>query len=184
MLDLEFRSKGLFSCDYDVRHRGRRIAVLDRAAFRERASFEFEDVEYELRSRGLGGGKIQLLRGDDVIARATRRSIWTSAYDIEAAMRRAPGGPGSGAEALARGEVDSLSLTKPSIWSSRYEIHRGRRRIGGIGKASVWGSTAKLHLREDFSLPLAVFLGYVVITLWNRQNSTAAAGAGGAVVSG
>jgi hypothetical protein len=84
----------------------------------------------------------------------------------------------SGREWLVRTAGGDLTLAKPSIWRSDWEV-RGSA-TGAIRQEGWFNRTYTADVPPDVPLPMAVFVLYVVLVMFERQASAAAGGAAAA----
>jgi len=164
--------KGWFSNDYEIYQGETQVAFLDPSAWRERAELEIEGRRYFLEREGWVG-EFRLL--DEVkhpLVTATKPSAFKSRFEVTWGERR-------------------YVLEKASFWRSGFavrEIIPGEtpsgdtpsreelRTVGSIEREGVFTRRAAIDLPEDWPLPVQVFVFWLVVVIWTREQAAAAAG--------
>ena len=88
---------------------------------------------------------------------------------------------GRGRWAIAAGN-SCYELGRKSPWRSEMELRSGDATIGSIRKGKAPRGKVVCELPTELSLPTQAFVGFLVLTLWNR--ATASSGAATGVVTG
>ena len=92
------------------------------------------------------------------------------------------------ADAAGRGrwsvaaDNSSYEIRRTSPWRSEIELRSGDAKIGSIRKGKAPRGKAVCELPTELSLPTQAFIGFLVLTLWNR--ATANSGAETVAVAG
>ena len=145
-----------YSWDYTVMRGDRTVAVLDLAAWRERAEIVVGDVTHRVfRERAMSGDFIIEGSGREM-ARATKPSAFRDTMIVHY------GG-------------HDYTLRKPSVWRRRFVLMDGERQIGSIAPDSAWSRQATTDLPHDWPVPIQAFVICLVIILWKRDAESAAA---------
>ncbi|MGQ4511605.1 hypothetical protein [Streptomyces sp. DW26H14] len=117
------------------------------------------------------GGRIELA-GETLDLRSTdwgRTFEMLAGGEVRALARR------SGRRWHVEGEGVTYELSRPSLMRGRREVLRGGRSLGEFRRARMGsGLTADL---TDVPPTLQVFMGLVVLTLWQRRDTAAVAAA-------
>ena len=145
-----------YSWDFRVMNGDRTLAVLDLSSWRERAEIQIEDRTHRVfRERAMSGDFI-LEMGGQILARATKPSVFRETMIIRADGRE-------------------YTLRKLSVWRRAFVLMDGDRQIGSISPDSVWTRHATADLPADWPLPVKAFAIWLVIILWRRASNSAAA---------
>jgi hypothetical protein len=153
---LEAKPLGLFSRDFDVESEGRKIAFLDVALWREAGEVLIEDQPYKLYREGLMSGAFVLEKEGRIVARAMKTSAFRAHFDLELRSHR-------------------CSLTRTSLFGRSFSVLQGSEVIGSIRPAGVFTRRAIIDLPRDWPTPVQVFVFWLVLVIWNRDRSAAAA---------
>ena len=78
----------------------------------------------------------------------------------------------------------SFELRRPSAWRSAMELRRGEQPVGSIRKGKAPRGRTVCELPDELSSAVQAFIGFHVITLWNRAAASSGAGAVAATGSG
>lgn len=152
---LEAIPRGIFSNDFQLRHRGRVVAELDVSTWREKAEVEIEGVRYRLYREGLLSGAFVLERDGQVLAQAVKPSAFRSQFEVETVGRR-------------------FSVRKISMWSL-FGVFEGDSQIGSISQARWFTRRMHVDLPADWPIALQVFVFWLALLIVRRE--AAAAGA-------
>lgn len=135
---------------------GKLIAFWNPKTFRQAGEFELLGARYTVQTAGWAYQRASLLGSDGAVlaeADGVGRKRWT---------------------VLAGGTTHDFERT--SIWrADQALVNAGQQRIGLIRRAGFWGQRAEADL-PGLPLPVAVFALILVLMLWERNDSAAAAG--------
>jgi hypothetical protein len=151
---LRARRRGFFRREYEVYSDDAQVTVLT-GARREGCEFTLPDAGYRVERDG------------------RKRFVLTGPNGRVAAADRQ-----SGREWTIQTAGGNLTLAKPSIWRSGWEI-RGTT-TGEIRQDGWFSRTYAADVPPDVPLPVAVFVLYVVLVIFERQAAASSAAAGGA----
>lgn len=149
--------KSWVSWDYRVLWEDREIAQLDRSWIRERASFTLDGEQYEARRTSLVRGTFVLERAGRVEAEAVKPSLFRRAFDIRV------------------GAVP-YRLETVSAFRREFRVLRVGVQAGRVRPASLFRRTLVAELQATIPLPVQLFLTFLVLVLWKRQQEAGAAG--------
>lgn len=144
------------SWDYTVMDRDRRVAVLDLSTWRERAEIVIGDVTHRVFREHAMSGDFLIETGGRELARATKPSAFRNTMIVHYGGR-------------------DYTLRKASIWRRGFVLMDGERQIGSITPDNAWTRRATANLPTDWPTPIAAFVIWLVIILWKRDASSAAA---------
>ena len=150
---LEASPKHLLSNDYVLRSSGATLAVLDVSRWRERAEFELDGFTWTLVRERLFGGRFVLQRGADVVARATKPSVFRDRFEVEF------------------GQV-AFTLRKPTPFTRRFGVFEGERQVGEIAPASFFSRRVIVDLPSDWPPAVHVYVFWLVLLIWNREKNS------------
>lgn len=151
---LRARRRGFFKREYDVFAEGEQVTSLVGG---RRESCEFS----------LAGNGYRIERMD------RRRFRLTGPNGQEAVAERE-----SSREWRIRARSENLTLVKPSFWRSGWEIRQRGTTRGEIRQEGAFTKTYSAGVPADVPLPVGVFTLYVMLVVFERQASAAAAAAG------
>lgn len=150
---LQARRVGFFRSDYEITVDGRPVTTWTSRTWRTGGSFELDGARYEVGGNFLGSRYAMADDRGEHIAAADRvgRKHWTVTAD---------------------GAVYEFS--RDSAWRrEQVLIHKGAV-VGSVRRTSAWRSDAEADL-PGLPLPVQLFVLVVVLTMWEAQDSAAAA---------
>lgn len=161
---LDAKPTGLFSWDYRVYEGSREVAFLDVGLLLEGADLDIGGIPFRLDREGMAGDFTLAFEGV-VIARATKRSIFTGTFDV---VLDAP---------LADTGATRLVVRRTSLVSDRFEVlpkQQGTDEpgppLGVIRKRNMLTRRASVDLPDTFPLGVQVFLLWLAVLMWRRGN--------------
>ncbi|MEM6785043.1 MAG: hypothetical protein AAF624_15085 [Bacteroidota bacterium] len=156
---LDAKTTGLFSWDYRVYESSREVAFLDVGLLLEGADLDIGGIPFRLDREGLAGDYTLAFEGI-VIARATKRSLFTGTFDV---ILDAP---------LADTGTTHLIVKRKSLVSDRFEVltDEDGPRLGLIRKRNLLTRRASVDLPDTFPLGVQVFLLWLAVLMWRRGN--------------
>ena len=152
---------GWFSYDFTVFDRsGTSVAQVDLANWRETAKLEVRGTRYEAHRKGWRSKEFILEREDGrVVAVAEKPSAWKDRFVFEHGGNR-------------------YELKKESAWRSAIVLSRnGVGLVGSVRRRSFFNREWTVDVPEELPLEVRVFVVWLVVILWKREDSAAAAGA-------
>jgi hypothetical protein len=111
---------------------------------------------YTLARESVPEGTFARRSGRRLVASARQPSAFFRAFEVELTGRR-------------------FELKAVSVWSREFGLYEGETLIGRIGPASWLGRSAVLDLPAALPTEVQVFLFWLVLVLWKRAASNAAA---------
>jgi hypothetical protein len=152
---LEAVPQRLFSWDFAITQNARPIAVIDMSWFRERAEVRVGNKVFEVRRDSLVHGTFALHGGDELLATAQKESALVRAFRVDVAGRL-------------------LDLKAVSFWRRDFELVDHGALIGRVSSSSWLGRGAKIDFPDDLSIPVQVFMFWLVVVIWRRAAAAAA----------
>lgn len=150
---LQARRVGFFRSDYEITVDGRLVTRWASRTWRTGGTFELDGARYEVGANFLGSRYVMADEHGKHIAAADRvgRKQWT----------------------VTAGDT-VYEFSRDSAWRRDQALIRGGVVVGSVRRPSAWRSDAEADLP---GLPLAVqlFVLVVVLTMWEAQDSSAAA---------
>lgn len=146
--------KSLFSWDYRVFQGDEEVALVDFAWLRERAWVTVDGEDYRIEREGIARGRWFLRSGDGVLASAEKPSAFRRRFDVTVTDRR-------------------FTLEPGAPWSRRLVLRHGARERGSIEPEGLLTRKARIDLPADLSLPVRIFLSFLVLVLWKRAHAAA-----------
>jgi hypothetical protein len=155
---LEMIPKSIFSNHFTFRTPDHALVELNASQWREVAQFRMREGDFSLYREGEWKGKIKL-RGDfvlayngHVIARARKVSVFRSTFQVSANGKQ-------------------FVLKKPSMFRRTFVILENDNQVGTIRRASVWSRRTLVQLPSSWPVALQVYLFWLVLIMWNREES-------------
>ncbi len=159
---LEARPVGILSQDFDIEADGQKIALLDVSGWKEAAAISIEGRPYKLYREGRMSGAFVLESKTEgqVVARAIKPSAFRSRFELELEARQ-------------------YVLQRTSAFGRSFSVFQGEAVVGSIRPVGVFSRRTIIELSPDWSIPIQVFAFWLVLVIWNRDDSAAVAGAAG-----
>ncbi|TVQ08466.1 MAG: hypothetical protein EA364_15480 [Balneolaceae bacterium] len=132
-------------------------ATVTSSVFRTAAEFELDGELYSMESTSLLKGHYVLRNGTDIIAEATKPSVWSGKYTITYGNVR-------------------FELKPESFFRSGYKIIFRDIEIGSVKKKSVWNYSATMQIPASTDTVFGIFLYWIIFVTWKQNNAAAAAG--------
>ena len=153
---LEAIPSNFFATRFHLQQDSRLLGEIETGLWREKARLELEDGTYELYREGLFSGDFVLERNSEVVARASKPSVRQSRFEVQLPDRR-------------------LVLSKPTwSWRRSFSLFDGEKKIGSIGPVGLFTRRTNIDLPDNWSLPTRVFLFWLAVIIWKRQQAAAA----------
>jgi hypothetical protein len=151
---LRARRRGFFRREYEVSTDGEQVTSLTGG---RRESCEFSLAGRNYRVERVDRRRFRLAGPDGRVAIAERRT---------------------GREWAIQASTGNLTLVKPSIWRSGWEIRQRGATRGEIRHDGGFKRTYSAGVPADVPMPVAIFVLYVALVIFERQAAAAAAAAG------
>lgn len=159
---LEVIPDGWLSSRYTVARDGVGIAALGFRAVREAGLITAGDDQFEVRRQRPSSGDWHLERaGGVVVATAQRPSAWRSQIVVRASD-----------------QPNVVHLRRPSTWRRTIEVVESERKVGEIRQTSMWRQRIEADLPDDLPQAMQLFSLWLVLLLFRREDSSAAASGG------
>jgi hypothetical protein len=144
-----------FSRDFTVSDGPQRIADIYISWWRERGELTVNGRTFRVSREGMFSGDFVLESTDGVVARASKPS----------ALRRS--------FVVTHGTA-VYTLQAASAFRRRFVLLADDREVGEIAPAGFWSRRATANLPEALPLPVRVFLIWLTVILWKREEEAAA----------
>lgn len=146
-----------FSWDFTVDRDGRRIAELDMSWWRERGELTIDGATYAIRRDGLISGDFHLTGADGrKVATASKPSMFRRRFEVVHGGR-------------------TWTLEPRSVWGRAMSVLVDGREAGAITPAGAWTRRASANLPEALPVPVQVFMVWLAVLLWKRDEDAATA---------
>jgi hypothetical protein len=145
---------GFFSSKFRLEDNAALVGEIEASMWRERAQLELKDGTYSLYRTNVTSGDFVAERQGQVVARATKTSLWRDDFDVEIGKRQ-------------------LKLRKPSIWNRAYAVLDAGKQVGTISSTTIFTRRAVIDLPTDWSLLDRSFLFWLCFIMWRRQSEAA-----------
>ena len=152
---LEAVPTNIFSNNIRLEQQNELIGEVDLSPWREKARLELPEGTYTLRREGLWSGDYLLERDGNVLARAMRTSFFQCNFAVVLPNRE-------------------VTLRKLSIWNRRFGLFDGDQQIGSVYPTGVFTRRSNIDLPADWPLASRIFVFWLAVLAWKRQNSAAA----------
>jgi hypothetical protein len=142
----------LFGWDYKVMRGNQCFARLDVAWFRERGEVTIDRCVYEVGREGLMSGAFTLSLGGETLASAIKPSVFTRLFEIEHDGR-------------------SYVLESASSFVRKFVLRDADgHEVGAVRPVHLVSRKAIVDLPPELPLEFQVFVTWLVIVMWKRQN--------------
>lgn len=131
------------------------VEQIDMAWVREHAEVTIGDDRYRVTKTAPFGGGFEMTRDGQVVASAGKRMM-VRTFDVQAGERH-------------------FELSALSIFGRAFGLFENGQQIGTMSPVSMWGRTARADFPDDIPRDVQVFLIWLVLILWRRAASSAAA---------
>ena len=146
-----------FSWDFTVDRDGRQVAELDISWWRERGELLVDGAAYTVVREGLISSDFRMTAPDGrVVATASKPSLFRRRFDVVF------GG-------------HTVTLQARSAWGRTMDVLLDGRSAGSITPAGVWTRRASADLPDTLPRPVQVFVLWLAVLLWKRDQDSAAA---------
>lgn len=146
-----------FSWDFTVSRDGRRLAELDISCWRERGELTVDGASFTIARDGFMSGAFRLSGADGrIIASASKPSLFRRRFDIVHGGR-------------------TWTLQPRSAWCRAMNVLVDGRDVGAIVPAGAWTRRAAANLPDALPLPVQVFIVWLAVLLWKREQDASAA---------
>lgn len=153
---LQIRPLRWFSWDFAVERDGQAVAALDIAWWRERGELTIGDATYTITREGFVTSDFRMTASDGtVVAAATKPSMLRRRFEIVHAGH-------------------TISLEARSAWGRTMDVQVDGRAVGAITPASAWSRRAIADLPDTLPSPVQVFVLWLAVLLWKRDQDAAA----------
>ena len=150
------RSQGLFKTVLEIDHGDAEPVTVNTSLFKNAAAFELNGYTYNMESTSLLKGRYVLNNGNEFVAEAEKKSVWSGKYNI-------------------RFKDVWFGLNPESVFRSGYKIFYNGIEIGSVRKKSIWNYSAIMNIPASFDTAFGIFLFWVVFVTWKQNNAAAAA---------
>jgi hypothetical protein len=144
---------GLFSWDFKLVDGDRTLALIDSSWFREKGQFGVGGRRFEVGRTGLMSVEFYLKENATVLARARKPSALMRSFQVRV----------NGSE---------YRFEAASIFSRTFVLLQDTRKVGSIRPAGIFTRKALVSLPESLPLEVRVFMAWLVIVMWKRQQNS------------
>jgi len=157
MRELRMVPRSILSWDFRVFEGDRELALLDRKWIREGGTFVLDGATWRIEREGFAGRWKLLTSHGFVHASAEKPSLMWRHFEVTASGRR-------------------YTLRPARPFGRPYELLRGTRKVGELAPERPLRRTLRALVPDEIDTPGAVFLAFLVTTIWKRQAAAAAGG--------
>ncbi len=148
-----------FSWDFNVLDGNKQLALIDQAWVREAGELILDGTRYKVYREGYFGGAFILETEGRVVARAVKPSAWRRAFEVEHDNKK-------------------YTLKAKSSWGRSFELLHGTTAIGYLRPDNCFTRQAGVAFPDSIPLPVRVFMVWLTLLLWKRDQDSGAAGGG------
>lgn len=152
---LRARRRGIFRREYDIYADGEQVTSLV-GGRRESCEFSLAGNDYRIEKVDRRHFRLTGPQGQEAVAERQTSREWR-----------------------VHAKSGNLILAKPSIWRSSWELRQRGTTRGEIRQDGAFKRTYSAGIPADVPLPVGVFALYVVLVIFERQASAAAASTSG-----
>jgi hypothetical protein len=146
-----------FSWDFTVERDDRVVAELDISWWRERGALLVDREAFSIVREGVISSDFRMTASDGtVVATASKPSVLRRCFEVVHAGH-------------------TVTLGARSAWGRTMDVHLDGRAVGAITPAGAWSRRAFADLPASLPLPVQVFVVWLAVLLWKREQDAAAA---------
>lgn len=153
---LQARPKRWLSWGFELYEAERLIATMDMTWLSEGGSFVWEGAQYTLSREGLWSGDFVLQGNGQTPARATKPSAFVRRFEVHVGSR-------------------ALTLEAASLFTRKFQLIENGSVVGSITPKHALSRSCTLTFPDGLSVPVQVFLFWLVALIWRRAENSAAA---------
>ncbi|MBW3571579.1 MAG: hypothetical protein KY467_10775 [Gemmatimonadetes bacterium] len=142
---------GLFSNGFRLQQPHGTVAELHVSGWREKAEFAMHGGRYRLYRQGFASGAFVLEGNGRILARAVKPSAFRARFHVEVGGR-------------------TFELRR-TAWSGNFGLFDGGTQVGTIRRAGMFTRRAIIDLPGDWPLAAQVFVFWLALVIWNRDQS-------------
>ncbi|QDU83072.1 hypothetical protein Pla163_01680 [Planctomycetes bacterium Pla163] len=154
-LHILFRPTSFFSRNREVVVDGVVRTRLERHVFSRRCDVHLDGRAYSMRPKGFFGRHYVLELAGEEIARVERTGFIKNRYSFVSSGPR------------------TLVIVPRGFWRPSYALLDGEREVGRFSNQGTFGSQLVGDLPADTPLPLALFMGFVCLTVREERDTNA-----------
>src|SRR5688572_18702723 len=139
-----------FSCAFHGFDDDRQLAHIDVAWIRGAGTSLLEGASYKVARESLFGGAFVLEKDGQVVARATKPSVWRRMFEIEYGNKR-------------------YTLKTKSSFGRSFVLLDGEVTIGAMRPEHVFTRRSEADFPDSLPLPARIFMIWLTILLWKRE---------------
>ncbi|HEV3050828.1 MAG TPA: hypothetical protein VGX50_10985 [Longimicrobium sp.] len=143
-----------FSGDYLLQQAHGTVADLDVSAWREQGEFDVAGGRYRVYREGMASGAFVLEKSGQTLARAVKPSAFKARFEIQAGGR-------------------AFTMHRPRWWRSDFALLEGQTQVGSVRRARAFTRRTIVDLPHDLPLAAQVFVFWLALIIWNREQSAA-----------
>ena len=149
---LEAIPTNLFASTIRLQQKDQLVGEVDISPWREKARAELPEATYELRREGFCTGDFLLERDGNVVARASKPSLFQCSFDVVLPNR-------------------VVTFRRLSLWTRRFGLFDGEQQIGSVYPLGHLTRRSNIDLPPDWPLASRVFVFWLALLSWRRQNA-------------
>ena len=149
-----------FSWAFTVDDDGKPLGTLDISAWRERGDLTVAGRTFTIVREGFVSGDFRLESDGTIVATATKPSVFRREFAVTFSGR-------------------TLRLRPRSAWGRALVLHEGEREVGDVRPRAMWSRRATATLPDTLPVPVRLFVLWLAVLIWKRDDDAAAAAATG-----
>ena len=148
--------KGWFTPDFTIFQDDTPVADIALSLWSEAADLQIQGMTCKMYREGMISGPFLLETEGEVLARAYKPSALFRSFEVEHGDRR-------------------YVLEAESVWMRKFVLKEREQEVGSIYPEHAFTSRAVVELPAEISLPVQVFMLWLVVLMWKRGEEAAAA---------
>jgi hypothetical protein len=149
-----------FSWAFTVDDDGRPVGTLDISAWRERGGLTAAGRTFSIAREGCISSVFRLESGGTILATATKPSVFRREFALTFGGR-------------------TLRLRPRSAWGRALVLLEGEREVGDVRPRTMWSRRATATLPDTLPVPVRLFVLWLAMLTWKRDDDAAATAATG-----
>ncbi|HIG86173.1 MAG TPA: hypothetical protein EYQ25_03940 [Planctomycetes bacterium] len=150
---LEVRARKIFSSHYEILDVGQVLTTVNIRWWREAGKFKLDGEQYTVGRRGLASGLFYVERDGELLASANKPSAFFNRFTVDY-------------------DGQEYELSRRSFFGRAFDLKLNGSRVGSMNPTSIWTRSARVHLPNEITAPVQVFITWLVLVLWRRMQQS------------
>jgi hypothetical protein len=158
MVNLEINRKALFAWEFEVLQNGAPAGRITGSCSRENSTVTIGDASYAITPDNSKIDGFNLDANGARLAHVTKPSLWSGTYQFEHAGK-------------------TYAFKHSSFFRSKYALLENGQEIVSVRPKGIFKRSAIVEFHDQLPTPVALFAGWLALTLWKRQGESDAVAA-------